>query len=385
MNVRSATASILATLVAACGGMEGNRASTAAAAAAEAALAPRPGAVFTMTDDAVQNAVLSFTRSPDGTLEPAGSAPTGGAGAGGGEGVLGSQGSLSLSADGRFLLAVNAGSDEISSFRVEGSALTLAGRAPSGGALPVSVTVHADLVYVANAGRGATAASISGLRLGADGALAPLSGSTRTLSAPDAGPAEIAFDPSGETLLVTEKGTRAISVYRVAEDGTASGPAVFASAGATPFGFAFTRRDDVIVSEAQGGQPGASSASSYRLDDASLGLTSASVPDGQSAACWLVVTPNGHLAFVANAASHDLSSYRIDGSGRLTLVAGDAASIPGGKPLDLALAAGGRFLYALDAGNDAIAAFVVGGDGTPTPMATQASGLPVHAVGLAAR
>ncbi|HET6438560.1 MAG TPA: hypothetical protein VFG59_10895 [Anaeromyxobacter sp.] len=69
------------------------------------------GAVFTMTDDAATNAVLAFARATDGSLTYSGSFPTGGAGSGGGEAVLGSQGSVALSGNGRFLLAVNAGSD----------------------------------------------------------------------------------------------------------------------------------------------------------------------------------------------------------------------------------------------------------------------------------
>jgi hypothetical protein len=42
-------------------------------------------------------------------------------------------------------------------------------------------------------------------------------------------------------------------------------------------------------------------------------------------------------------------------------------------------------LYALDAANDAFAAFRLRGDGTLAPLPPQASGRPAHAVGLAAR
>ncbi len=381
MTLSRAAAIFLASLLAACGGMGADPSSHVASAELSAA---RPGAVFTMTDDHVTNAVLSFTRSPDGTLTPSGSAATGGAGSGGGEGVLGSQGSLVLSGDGRFLLAVNAGSDEVSSFRVEGSALDLAGRAPSGGSLPVSVAVHGDLVYVVNAGAAGSDAGISGLRLGENGSLTPIPGSTRPLGAAQPGPAEVAFDDSGDLLAVTEKATQTITLYGVDEDGLASDPHPFPSAGQTPFGFAFTRRDDLLVSEAQDG-PGTSSASSYRVDDGALELVSASVPDGRTAACWLVATRDGRHAFVANAGSGSISSYGVDGRGRLALLAADAALLPGGKPLDLAFAAADRFLYALDAANHAIAPFRVRGDGSLDALPPQAGGLPAHAVGLAAR
>jgi hypothetical protein len=87
------------------------------------------------------------------------------------------------------------------------------------------------------------------------------------------------------------------------------------------------------------------------VDGATAELVSGSVPDGQRAACWLVVTRDGHTAFVANAGS-------LDRRGVLTLQAGAAGVLPaGGKALDLALTGDERLLYDLDAGNHALVAF----------------------------
>jgi 6-phosphogluconolactonase (cycloisomerase 2 family) len=336
-----------------------------------------------MTDDAELNAILAFSRGADGSLEPAGTYPTGGAGSGGGESVLRSQGSVTLSGSGRFLFVVNAGSDEVSSFRVEGSRLTLAGTAPSGGALPVSVTEHEGVVYVLNAGG---EGNISGFLVGEHGDLAPLRGSTRSLSSATSGPAQVSFNPFGDVLAVTEKAAQAISLYAVGEDGRAYGPTALPSAGSTPFGFAFTRHDLLIVSEAAGGPSGTSAVSSYEVDGHMGELVSGSVPDFQHAACWLTVTRDGRWAFVANAASGDISSYAIDRQGALTLVAGAAGVLPpGGKPLDLALTRGDHILYSLDAGNHAIVAFTRTGDGSLASLGAQATGLPAQAVGIAAR
>ena len=124
-------------------------ASFALSGAGAAAAAGDNGAVYTLTNSAAGNEVAIFNRAADGTLTAAGSVSTGGLGTGAG---LGSQGALTLSRSGRFLFAVDAGSDEISSFRVDGARLTLAGVVPSGGLLPVSVTEHDGLVYVLNAG-----------------------------------------------------------------------------------------------------------------------------------------------------------------------------------------------------------------------------------------
>lgn len=349
----------------------------AAFSAAIATHAMAAGAVFTISDDAGANAVLAFTRADDGSLRPAGTFPSGGQGSGGGEGVLGSQGAVTLTKDGRFLLVVDAGSDEISAFRVHGAQLTLTSRAPAGGTLPVSVAEHDGLVYVLDAGG---AGNIAGLRLDEDGALQPIPGSARPLSGAGTGPAQIGFDASGDVLAVTEKASQAISLYRIDEEGRASGPSPVPSAGATPFGFAFTRRDILAVSEAGDG-----SVSSYDLQGSELELVSARVPDGQSAACWLVISENGRYAFVANAASGTLSSYFIDRRGALTLRDGAAGVIPGGKPLDIALSVGSRFLYVIDPNHQAIQVFTVGGDGSLSPAGQAASGLPPQAVGLAAR
>lgn len=341
------------------------------------------GAVFTMTDDATANAVLAFSRAPDGALSFTGAFPTGGAGSGGGEGVLGSQGAVTLSRNGRFLFAVNAGSDELSSFRVEGARLARASVVASGGLLPVSVTEHDGLVYVLNAGG---TGNITGFTVDERGRLTPLAGSTRPLSTESSGAAQVAFDRSGDELAVTEKAAGAIALYSVRRDGRTTGPSAVPSSGATPFGFDFTRRDLLVVSEAGGGPGGTSAVSSYDVDGPTAEVVSGSVPDGQRAACWLVVTRDGRQAFVANTGSGDISAYGLDRHGALTLLAAAAGTFPsGGRPLDLALTGDERILYTVDAGDHALVAFARRPDGTLDPLGPQATGLPTQAVGLAAR
>src|SRR5713101_5024322 len=138
------------------------------------------GAVYTMDNSSNGNRVRVFARAADGTLTAAGSFETGGLGTGGG---LGNQGALLLSASERWLFAVNAGSDEISAFAVERRGLSLVNRVPSGGRRPISLSVHDDLLYVLNAG-GAVGDhdNITGFRVGDDGHLTPVAGSTRPLS-----------------------------------------------------------------------------------------------------------------------------------------------------------------------------------------------------------
>ena len=157
-------------------------------------------AVYVQTNDAAENEVLAFERRADGRLAPLGRFATGGRGTG--KPHLPSQSSIVLSDDGRRLLVVNAGSDELSLFAVEDGGLRLADRVASGGATPTSVAVSGNLVYVLNNGT----PNIAGFRI-EDGRLVELEGSARPLSADDADPAQVAFSLDGRTLVVTERGT----------------------------------------------------------------------------------------------------------------------------------------------------------------------------------
>jgi len=112
------------------------------------------GAVFVQTDNTAGNAVVAYHRAPDGTLTLAGTYPTGGLGgvlAGSVVDHLASQGSLTYDPEHGLLLAVNAGSDTVSVFRVTGDGLELRQVLWSGGQFPVSVTVYGNHAYVLNA------------------------------------------------------------------------------------------------------------------------------------------------------------------------------------------------------------------------------------------
>ncbi len=336
-------------------------------------------AVYVLTNAADGNAVTIFDRSADGSLHPAGALATGGLGTGAG---LGSQGALVLSENNRWLFAVNAGSNDISAFEVRGS-LRLVNRIASGGEQPISLTVHNDLLYVLNAGG---SGNISGFSIGDHGELHALDGSTRWLSNGGSGaapaPAQIQFSNDGDTLVVTEKGTNLIDTYAIDDDGIASKVVTHPSAGVTPFGFAFGKRGDLIVSEAFGGAPGQSALSSYDLDDDTLTTISPSVPTTQTAACWVAVTKNGRYAYTTNTGSASVSSYRVARDGSLTLLAASAGPT-GTSPIDVDLSRNSKFLYVLNAGSHNLSAFQVQGDGDLVLLGTFGT-LPAGAVGMAA-
>jgi 6-phosphogluconolactonase len=345
---------------------------------ASGALADSPGAVYTITNDPAGNAVQVFDRGGDGSLSPGGQFATSGTGSGTG---LGNQGAVAL--DGRLLFAVNPGSDSISSFRVHGDQLELLDTDPSGGDQPISLTVDDGLLYVLNEGG---PGNISGLTVSRHGTLSPLAGSTRPLSGAGVDPAQVSFDPSGDTLVVTEKNTNLIDTYEVdPETGLASGPNAQASAGATPFGFAFDPRGHLIVSEAFGGAPDTSAVSSYGVEGGVIDPISPSVATTETAACWIVVTKNGRFAYTTNTGSASISGYRVGLDGALALLDADGVTgSTGPGPIDMALTRSSRALYSLNSGDGTISGFRVGADGSLTSI-VGASGLSAAATGLAAR
>jgi 6-phosphogluconolactonase len=338
------------------------------------------GVVYTLTNSAAGNAVALFNRADDGTLSSGGQVATTGLGSGGG---LGSQGALVLSKNGRWLFAVNAGSNDVSVFSAGAGGLTLVSKTASGGVRPVSLTVHDDVLYVLNGGG---INNISGFRMNDNGTLQPIAGSTRPLSAAATGPAQIEFNRDGDELVVTEKATNKISLYSV-DNGVANGPVVRNSIGMTPFGFAFDKRDHLIVSEASGGAPNASALTSYNLeaDWNELQTISPSVKDNQSAACWVVTTKNGRWAYTSNTGSGTISGYDTDKHGRLFLFNDNGiAGVTGANPTDMALSKISQYLYVITPANGFVKAFKVGADGGLTSI-SGGSGIPASAVGLAAR
>jgi 6-phosphogluconolactonase len=334
--------------------------------------------IYVQTNDAERNEVVVFDRYADGTIMPLARFDTGGRGTG--VPHLASQSSLALNDDGTQLLVANAGDDQLSLFGVDDLGLRLEGCVSTGGSMPTSVAVHGDVAYVLNAGGEGGIAGFSFV----GGVLERLEGSVQPLSAAGADPAQIAFSPDGQTLIVTERGTNAISAYTVDERGYAAVPETIASSGATPYGLDFAD-GAVIVTEAFGGEIGAAAASSYALEQGRLAPVSASVGDTRSEVCWAAVTKNGRFAYVTNFGDGTISSYSIGDDGSISLLEPVAASTRLGEKgiRDEAITGDGRFLYALDADARRVYGWSVGEDGSLTPVG-HSEGLPATVAGLAA-
>lgn len=328
------------------------------AAARPAAAAEPVGHVYVQTNAAAGNAVVAFERTADGALSYDETVGTGGLGTSAG---LGDQAAIAITEDGRFLLAVNAGSDDVSLLEIDDDGLALADVQVVSDR-PVSVAVHGSLVYVLNQG----ADTIQALRITDEDTLVNIRNSTRSLSGTGTGAAEIAFSPNGRLLAVTEKATSKIDTYVVRPNGRAIGPNPQPSSGAVPFGFQFGPDGRLYVSEAP-----ASAASSYNVAaDGTLGVISASVVNNQAAACWLVVTSDGRFAYTANAGSANVSQYTIASNGGLTLVGTGASGATDPGPVDLDVTNGDGFLYVLNSRSGSISGFsIAAGDGSLSSIA----------------
>jgi 6-phosphogluconolactonase len=335
-------------------------------------------AVFTMTNDAEVNEVLVFDRDQHGRLTASERVATGGRGTG--EPHLPSQSSVALSGDGRWLLVVNAGSDQLSLLSVGAEGLALADVAASGGSRPTSVAISGDLVYVLNNGT----PNIASFRITA-GRLVERDGGRHALSSDKADPAQIAFSPDGRTLVVTERGTDSISSYAVGAEGEAHGPMTIAATGKTPYGFDFTTGGALVVTEAFGGAIGAAAAASYSLGESgALAPVSGSVGDTRSEVCWAVVSHDGRFAYVTNFGDGTVSSYRVGPDGELTLLDAVAGSTRLGEKgvRDEAIARDGRHLYAIDPDAGRLFAWTLGAEGELLPMGEVAE-LPATVAGIA--
>ena len=342
------------------------------------------GHVYVDDNTAGVNTVGAFDRHADGSLTPTPGSPFSAGGAGTGAG-LASQGAIQISSDGRFVVAVDAGSNQISVLRIsrDGSLeLVRDGVVSSGGILPDSVTIHDDLVYVANSGNGGS--NYTGFTLGDSGRLRPLAGSTVPL--PDgSAPADVLFNGTGRKLVGTRVGTSEIDSFTVGRDGllTAAPGSPFAGQGLGPFGSEFrpTNPRQLFVSNAHNVGPGTGTVSAFTVsrDGTLTSISGSPFPDDQTAPCWVEITRDGRFLFTVNTASGSISRYSIARDGTLRLIGSTPVSGGSGVgAVDARLSPDGRTLYVDESKIGKVGAFAVD-DGNLTELASSPFALPAGA------
>jgi 6-phosphogluconolactonase (cycloisomerase 2 family) len=338
----------------------------AAAIPAVAAASPshHSGYVYVNDNTAGQNTIAAFARQADGTLTALPGSPFGAGGAGRGSG-LASQGAIQVTSDGRYVIAVDAGSNQLSVLRIRhDGGLKLVSVTSSDGLTPVSVTEHNGLVYVANAGAGGS--NYTGFTLNAGGHLEPLPGSTVAL-ADDAQPGDILFSSTGTNLVAARVGTSQIDSFSVSSTGLLT-PAVgspFAAQSAGPFGSEFrpTNPSQLFVSNAHAGA-GNGTVSAFQVDVSGTLSSIGSSPfaDNQTAPCWVEITHDGRFLFTVNTGSGSISRYSIAADGTLTLVGSTPVSNQSGVgAVDARLSADGQTLYVNESRVATVGEFAVNG------------------------
>ncbi len=334
------------------------------------------GHVYIQSNDANGNSVIVYNQQPDGTL--AWSSTTGSGGNGKGAG-LGSEGAIAINAKRALLFAVNAGSNSVSSFKIKNDgSLELKYTISSGGTFPVSVCANNDLLYVVNS----TTANICGYKVDGSGGLRKIEGSEKSLSDITALPAQIAFSPAGNSLLVTEKITNKIAAFSLAANGSVSNAVYTNAVGVQPFGFDFSRDKFMIVSNAFGGADNASTCTSYANLYLNVSDVNGSVANHQSASCWVATTKYGRYAYVTNAGSNNIVAYYVNASGAIYYIPWSAAAT-GAGPGDITVSTNNLFVYNINSGDHSITGFKRSALGTLKPIGTVTS-IPSAAAGIMA-
>lgn len=324
------------------------------------------------------NTIAAFDRHADGSLTPQAGSPfaIGGAGLGSG---LGSQGAIQAGPDGRFLLAVDAGSNQISVLRLtRGGTPELVGRpVSSGGVKPVSIAIAGNgLVYVANTGTGGS--DYRGFWLSPFGQLIPIPGAIVPI--PDgSGVGDILFNSTGDRLAATRVNTQLIDSFTVSRSGrlTAAPGSPFPAQSQGPFGSEFrpTNPAQLFVTNAHAGT-GAGTVSAFHdgFNGVLTSIGASPYPDEQTAPCWVEISHDGRYLFAVNTAAATISSFSINSDGSLVLL----GSIPfrdGTGANDARISPDGRTLEVTGGSGHVLSSFAVRG-GNLTEIASSPVALP---------
>ncbi len=338
------------------------------------------GHLYVNDNTAGTNTIAAFDRHADGTLTPLHGSPFAAGGAGTGAGI-GSQGALQVTSDGKYLLAVDAGSNQISALRINSDGeLNPVGGGPvsSGGSKPVSIAIHGSLVYVANAANGGS--NYTGFTLNPGGHLQPLDGSTVPLPN-GSSPGDVLFNSDGTRLVGTRVGTSLIDSFVVGGDGrlTEAAASPFAAQGFGPFGSEFRPTDptQLFVSNAHNVGPGTGTISAFNdgSDGTLTSIGSSPYADLETAPCWVEISHDGQVLFTVNTASHSISRYAIAADGSLSLLGSTSLGAAGVGAEDARLGPNGKTLWVVDSGARAVSAFAVDG-GNLTELPSSPTALP---------
>jgi 6-phosphogluconolactonase (cycloisomerase 2 family) len=397
------------------------------------------GAVYAGTD-AQQNGLVAYGRKADGTLAYIGSYLSGGAGGrlntGGPVDPLISAHSV-LNVDNRFVLQVNAGSNTVSSFRVNKDfSLTLVSAVPSGGFGPDAIAERHGIVYVANVdsdgvytGPPDQIGDIDAFQLnGQTGHLQEIPGSKRQLVGR---PSDLVVAPGGGFLVVPIYNAGSSAISDAAANAELESYRIIRPGFLTPFpvsAITSTQRNNgqnrnlpsaigVTIREVSGlevvvatesreflanGQPATLSqfqtgsistfglGNSGRLRPISLDVpTSSQITTGptntSTSSCWISFDEDGRNFWVVSASSSIISSFQFNDDGSVQEIDSraatgvpvnpDAANPAAGATgfVDVAETEDSEFLYDLASGTGQVSVYRITSPAAPLTLLQQIS------------
>jgi 6-phosphogluconolactonase (cycloisomerase 2 family) len=313
--------------------------------------------VYTETDNSNpnQNAVIAYRQNAQGQVTEIGSFKTDGTGVANTTGALGpddSNDEVIASPDGRFLFAVNQGSNSVAEFRVNfNGSLDLVGRSAvdSGGTQPISLSIANDRLYVLNRGnevQGETATvapTITVFNILPFGGLARDAAATTKLTLGDSPSQLLISSKSQEAFLDTFAPTPVIGNVPDANE-------------VVPFRIA---ANGSLVPIASGGVGGATVNPPELLG--------------------LFQHPTENIVYAGITGAGEVGVFSVDGAGNLKLV--DTVAVQGKAPCWTAVSPDGKFLYTVDTGTNSVGVFSLANPLKPVQIQEFTLGGPQNSTG----
>jgi len=286
------------------------------------------------------NAVLAFSRGADGSLQQIGTFSTHGTGQLNLPKVVGPDDSsqeVVATPDGRYLFAVNQGSNTIAAFliRPDGS-LDFISTFDSGGVQPDSLGIVNGKLYVSNRGDaaaagpggtpaanpGTVAPNITGFTIDADGSLSPIPNSTVTLPVGSV-PSQNLISPNGSFLF------------------------------SDIFGVNTAPQSNTLAPFQIGGNGELTLAPGGNVDAQAPGATTAA-----PALLGAAANPNLHIVYAGLTGLSEVAVFTYDETGRLSFVGATDPNNQGGRaPCWVAVSPDGKTLYTGDTGTDSVGVY----------------------------
>jgi 6-phosphogluconolactonase (cycloisomerase 2 family) len=330
--------------------------------------------IFVMTN-ASRNTIAAFHIDDNGTLISSGRAEsTQGNGFGSSSNPLNSQGALTVSGDGKWLVALNAGSNEISIFDTSNNRLTFASKTGSLGQFPASVAACGNRIFVLN--KRGMIPNITGFSIEKNGELKAIDKEKAVRQLPSGGTySQVGISPNGKWLVVSNESSNMLIAYALNGAVLAKDYLTLETSGSSPAAFAFDKHNKLIVAESS-----SSTVSSYSLSSNGISVITAALPIEQQRPRWIVC--NGKYAYTSAMNSGFFSAIAIGDDGQLTLLNRYDAGSNG--ITELATSYDGTYLYTFNPKTNIISRFHIETDGKLTATDSVTDYFGSYAQGIAA-